>query len=254
MKTLRHKKGCPWDRKQTLRSLKRCVLEEAHEVVDAIDSKRKDRMQEEIGDMLCVVASLIAIGEEKSFFDKKILIQSAVQKMIHRHPHVFGNERARTAKDALHFFNAVKEKDRQEKKESLFYDFGNSLPALMAAEKIQRKVARVGFDWLQPEGVVKKLSEELQELKRALRLGKKSEIREEMGDFLFSVVNFARKLGVDAETALLESNAKFIQRFKNLEKLARKKGLDFPSKSLSLKQLDSLWREVKCKGKFNSHK
>ena len=118
MKRLRSRRGCPWDRKQTLRSLKRCVLEEAHEVIDAIDSEKADRIEEEIGDMLCVVSLLIAIGEEKGLFHKKRLIHRTVRKMIARHPHVFGREKAKTGEDALQFFQKIKEKERMEKKES----------------------------------------------------------------------------------------------------------------------------------------
>lgn len=245
MKRLRGKAGCPWDRKQTLRSLKRCVLEEAYEVMDAIDSKNKERIQEEIGDMLCVIFLLVAIGEEKGLFDKRALIRRAVRKMVERHPHVFGRERARTAQDALRFFQSTKERERQKKKETLFADFGHSFPALMAAEKIQRKASQVGFDWPNSKGVLKKMAEELRELREAYKRDKKRKIREEMGDFLFSVVNLARKLGVEAETALLESNAKFIRRFKRLEKLAKEKGFSFSHDPPSLKKLNSWWKEVK---------
>ncbi len=247
MRKLRSQSGCPWDRKQTMWSLKRCVLEEAHEVIDAIDSKKKERIEEEIGDMLCVVSLLIAIGEEKSFLDKKRLIRGAIRKMISRHPHVFGNQKARTAEDALQFFQKIKERERKEKREPLFDDLGNSFPALMAAEKIQRKVARVGFDWPNSKEVVKKIEEELTEIKDALRKKNKKKIREEMGDFLFSVVNFARKIGVEAETSLLATNTKFKRRFEKLEKLAQSEGLSLRNGSLSLEKLDSLWDGVKRK-------
>lgn len=245
MKRLRSKKGCPWDRKQTLRSLRRCVLEEAHEVVDAIDSNLSERIAEEIGDMLCVVALVITIGEEKGLFKKKLVIDRAVRKMKSRHPHVFGREKARTAEDALRVFQRVKELERSLKKESLFADLGTSLPALMAAEKIQRKVARVGFDWPHAGGAFKKMEEELAELKRALRAKQRKEIREEIGDFLFSAVNFARKIGVEPETALLATNLKFRKRFERLEQSLGKEGLRLAHPSLSLKKMDLLWDRVK---------
>lgn len=245
MKRLRGKKGCPWDRKQTLRSLKRCVLEEAHEVIDAIDSGQKERMQEEIGDMLCVVSLLITVGEDQGLLDKKKLVNGAVRKMVARHPHVFGKEKARTAGDALKFFQKVKEQERRQKKESLFGDLGNSLPALMAAEKIQRKAARVGFDWPDAKGVMGKLEEEIREIRQALSRRLKNKIREEMGDFLFSAVNLARKLGVEPETALLEANAKFIRRFGKLETLIQKEGSFLLDRRIPLKKLDFLWNQVK---------
>ncbi len=245
MKRLRGKNGCPWDRKQTMRTLKRCVLEEAHEVMDAIDSGKKERMQEEIGDMLCVVALLITVGEAQGLLDKERVVRGAVRKMIARHPHVFGKEKARTADQALKFFQKVKEQERRQKKESLFGDLGKSLPALMLAEKIQRKAARVGFDWPDARGVVGKIEEELREIKQALPGHSKTKIREEMGDFLFSVVNFARKLGVEPETALLEANTKFIRRFTKLEKLIQKEGHSLGNGKVALKKLDFLWRKIK---------
>ena len=245
MKRLRAKDGCPCDRKQTLRSLKRCVLEEANEVIDAIDSGKKERMQEEIGDMLCVVALLITVGEDQGLLGKGTVVKGAVRKMISRHPHVFGKEKARTAGQALNFFQKVKEAERRQKKESLFADLGKSLPALMAADKIQRKAARVGFDWPDSGGVMDKLKEELKEIHDAVRSRRKGKIREEYGDFLFSAVNFARKLGVEPETSLLEANTKFIRRFKKLEKLIEKQGYSLSKDKLSLKKMDFFWNKVK---------
>lgn len=245
MKRLRGARGCPWDRKQTLRSLKRCVLEEAHEVIEAIDSNRRERMREEIGDMLCVISLLLAIGEEKRLFDKKALIRSAVRKMIARHPHVFGNEKARTAEDALNVFQKMKEKERRKKNESLFGDLGATLPALMAADKIQRKAARIGFDWPDASGVFGKLDEEMRELKGACCGKNKKRIREEMGDFLFTAVNLARKLGIEPETVLLEANSKFIRRFGYVEKEARRQGLLQSKEPVSLAKLDRFWNRAK---------
>ena len=249
MKRLRAKDGCPWDRKQTLRSLKRCVLEEAHEVIDAIDSGKRERMQEEIGDMLCVVALLITVGEDQGLLGKGTVVNGAVRKMISRHPHVFGREKARTAGQALKFFQKVKEAERRQKKQSLFGDLGKSLPALMAADKIQRKAARVGFDWPNSAGVVTKIEEELEEIRSAVRKREKQKIREEYGDFLFSAVNFARKLGVEPETSLLEANAKFIRRFRKLETLLERQGYSLYKDKLSLKKMDFFWDQVKKKEK-----
>lgn len=245
MKRLRGKGGCPWDRKQTLRSLKKCVLEEAHEVIGAIDSGKRKRMQEEIGDMLCVVSLLITVGEDQGLLDKDGVVKGAVRKMISRHPHVFGKEKARTADQALKFFQKVKEQERRRKKESLFGDLEKSLPALMQAEKIQRKAARVGFDWPDARGVVNKLEEELREVKQALSGRAKNQIREEIGDFLFSAVNFARKLGIEPETALLEANSKFIRRFTKLEKMLQKKNCSLADGKVPLQKLDFLWNKIK---------
>ena len=142
-----------------------------------------------------------------------------------------------------------KEAERRQKKESLFADLGKSLPALMAADKIQRKAARVGFDWPNSAGVVKKIEEELEEIRSAVRKREKRKIREEYGDFLFSAVNFARKLGVEPETSLLEANAKFIRRFRKLETLLERQGYSLYKDKLSLKKMDFFWDQVKKKEK-----
>lgn len=249
MRRLRSRRGCPWDRKQTLRSLKRCVLEEAHEIIDAIDSGKRERIEEELGDMLCVISLLIAIGEERRVLDGQRLVRATVRKMVSRHPHVFGKERAETAREALRIFQKIKERERREKRESLFADLGNSLPALMAAEKVQRKVARVGFDWPGAREVLPKVEEELAELKKVLGKKGRARLREEIGDFLFAVVNLARKLGVEPETALLEANAKFIGRFKKLEREALEEGIDLFRSPIALDRLDVLWARIKAREK-----
>jgi MazG family protein len=247
MRRLRQPNGCPWDRKQTLGTLRKCVLEEAHEVVEAIHSGRRDKIEEEIGDMLCVVSLLIALGEEKGWFGKASVVKRAKKKMIARHPHVFAKEKARTAKDAIRLFTRVKEEEKRGHGHSLLEDWGKGQPALMAAERIQKKVARVGFDWKDTGGVLRKIEEEIRELRRAVSSRRRRDVEEEMGDLLFSLVNLARKLSVEAETALLRTNAKFRKRFQTMEDLAAKRGSDLSSGKLSLRILNRLWEEAKLK-------
>lgn len=240
MKRLRSKGGCPWDRKQTLKSLKDCILEEAHELMHAIDLNEKEKLLEELGDMYCVLGMIVAVGEERRLFSKEALVRSVQRKMISRHPHVFGNEKARTAQEALRHFQAVKDGERREKKNPVLGDLNEPFPALMLAQKMQRRVARIGFDWPNVRGAFDKVREELLELGGEIRRGGKTGVREEIGDLLFAVVNLARKLGIESETALFDANKKFRKRFEKLEVSFRGRKPPY-----DLKEMDELWERIK---------
>ena len=246
MKRLRAKDGCPWDRKQTMQSLRRCVLEEAHEVLEALASKNRAHIEEELGDMLVVVSMLIAMGEEKKMFSKKSILDKAIGKMILRHPHVFGKKKARSADEALALWTDAKMEERKKAgQKSVLAGFESSLPALLSAYKIQRKAARVGFDWEKPEPIFKKIEEELRELKHEIKIRNQKRQSEELGDFLFSAVNLARKLNIDPEIALKDAVSKFKRRFLQIEKKVNDSGREW--KSYSLKELDGLWEMAKNK-------
>jgi len=244
MRRLRGKEGCPWDRKQSLQSLRRCVLEEACEVIEAIGSKDSHHMEEELGDLLVVIAMLIVMGEEKKLFSQKSILKRATQKMIHRHPHVFGSKKARTAEEALGHWNQAKVEERKQAgQKQLLLGLKSDYPALLLAYKVQRRVARVGFDWDHPESALSKIEEELGELKRELRKGNRKKVQEELGDFLFSTVNLARKLQTDPEIALRDSVSKFKRRFAQVEKQVQKSGKDW--EDFNLKELDQFWERAK---------
>jgi len=245
MRRLRGKNGCPWDRKQTLMTLRQCFVEEAYEIAEALASGRKEKMQEEIGDMLCAIGLVIALAEERKLFDKNAVIRRAERKMISRHPHVFGNLKARNAAEALKFFQGVKEAERKEKGVSLLEDLEKGLPALLTAQKIQKKAAQIGFDWKEASGVFEKIGEEIKELQRGFRRKRTDEIQEEIGDILFSVVNLARKVDLNAETALFSTNSKFIRRFERMERFAKKRGIQLGGPGCGPEVLEDLWGDAK---------
>jgi MazG family protein len=246
MKKLRSPEGCPWDRKQTLESLTSCILEEAHESIDAILEDKGEKISEEIGDLLCIVSMVIAIGEERKMFTKNDVIQGAVKKMKHRHPHVFASGKARTATAAHDLWHVAKEQEPTVRlRQSVLDDLSSGLPSLHHADKIGRRVARVGFDWPTVEDAVHKIDEELCEVKAELKCAKHNEKRlmEELGDLLFATVNVARKLKINAEIALKKSNNKFIKRFQKLEKHVKSSGKNISE--MTLQEMDHVWDCVK---------
>lgn len=244
MRKLRSKTGCPWDRKQTMQSLRRCILEEAHEVLEAISLKDKTKIEEELGDLLVVIAMLITMGEEKKLFDQESILKRAMKKMVSRHPHVFGSKTARSASQAFKYWTEAKMEERQrEGVKSILSGLKDHYPSLLLAYKVQRRVARVGFDWKKLGDVVSKVEEELRELKAEIRSGKKQKVKEEIGDFLFSSVNLARHLDLDPEIALKDSVRKFKKRFGQVEKKVKASGRNW--NDFSLLELDQLWRKSK---------
>lgn len=242
---LRGKNGCPWDKKQTHKSLKPYVIEEAYEVVTAIDKGDMDLLKEELGDLLLQVVLHAQLASEKKRFTMQDVIEVLSEKMVRRHPHVFAKDQVRGVKDVLRNWEHIKRQEKNNVQKSFFDGVPRALPALYRAEKVQKKAARVGFDWEHAEGAWKKVREEIrefQEVSRAKKLNK-ARLAEELGDILFSLVNVARKMHIDAEDALRMTTDKFTRRFEHIDRAvtARKKKLS----DCSLKELDALWEESK---------
>ena len=245
MEKLRSPEGCPWDRKQTHESLLPYLLEETYEVVDAVKRGKDEDLREELGDLLLQVVFHSQIAKERGAFDIEDVVDSIVRKLINRHPHVFGNrEDIKTAEDVNREWEKLKEKEGK-KKESLLDGIPESMPALERAYKLQKRAAKVGFDWEGFEGIKEKLIEELSEIEEELKRGDRKKIEEEVGDFLFMAVNLARFLGVHPEIALRRANEKFEKRFRYMEKKAKEMGKEL--KEMSLDEMEALWQEAKGK-------
>ncbi|MGC9017126.1 MAG: nucleoside triphosphate pyrophosphohydrolase [Caldimicrobium sp.] len=245
IKTLRGEGGCPWDRKQTPETLKKYLIEEAYEVYEAITTGSEEEIEEELGDLLFLLLFIIFLYEEKGAFSLKDLVYFTFQKMIRRHPHVFGEDEAKSAEEVLSKWQKIKEKEG--KSDSVLGNIPKSLPALQRAYRIGERAGRVGFDWKTPEEILPKLEEEIKELKEALLRGEKDRISEELGDLLFTIANLSRKLGINPEEALKFTLDKFERRFKEMEKIIKGQGLSF--ENLSLEEMDRIWDEVKEKEK-----
>jgi tetrapyrrole methylase family protein / MazG family protein len=244
MKQLRAPGGCPWDREQTLHSLKPCLLEETYELLDAMDKNDVSLHREELGDVLLQVVFQCAIREEERLFSFDDVAATLAEKLIRRHPHVFGECSANTSQEVLTNWEAIKQTEKADTlTHSALDGVPHALPALLKAQRVQAKASRVGFDWQDSSGAIEKIEEELNELQSAVQAGGQKEIEEETGDLLFSVVNYCRFIHVDAESALAGSTQKFARRFREVERLAKERNLDM--KACTLDQLDALWDEVK---------
>jgi tetrapyrrole methylase family protein / MazG family protein len=245
---LRSKSGCPWDREQDHLSIKRNIIEEAYEVLEAIERNDDNSIREELGDVLLQVVFHGQIADERGAFRTSDIIRTIIAKLIRRHPHVFGNTRASTSGEVLSKWEDIKKEERKREKkdsDSIFSGIPPTLPSLHFAHEIQSRAARLKFDWNDPSGVYEKIMEELEELKKeAVRENKEAASRE-IGDLLFSVVNYSRHLGLDVEKSLKESGKRFIKRFKYMEKMAEDEDMNF--KDLSLKEKDRLWELAKKK-------
>jgi len=248
MEILRGENGCNWDKKQTHESLLPYVIEETYEVVDALEKKDFDSIKEELGDLLFQIVFHAQLAKEAGKFEFRDILESLSQKLISRHPHVFGNPENLTSEEVLENWDKLKAKENLIKGvqlESILDGIPRSLSALAKAEKLQQKAAKVGFDWQRPEEIVDKIQEELEELKQELNNSKKNfqRVEEELGDLLFAVVNLSRFLKLSSELALRKANEKFEFRFKKMEQEARQKGLQFHT--LSLWEMEELWSKVK---------
>ncbi len=244
---LRGEGGCPWDREQTLSSIKGYTIEEAYELADAIESGDNKHIVEELGDLLHHVFFYSRLLEEEKRGTLDQVVEGIIEKLIKRHPHVFKEtEYAKTAVEALRKWEEKKVKD----KDGLLDGVPRNLPALIEAEKISKRAACVGFDWNDKDGVVKKLKEEFGELLDALKDGKKSEISEEIGDLFFILVNLCRFYDLCAENCLREANLKFRRRFSFIEKRLQKNGKRVIDESMET--LDALWEEAKRSEKGSS--
>jgi len=245
--------GCPWDVEQTFETIAPYTIEEAYEVADAIQRGDMGDLKGELGDLLFQSVFHARMAEEAGAFTIDDVVRSLVDKMIARHPHVFGDASVDSAEAQTGAWEVMKAAERAEKAQkqakagpvSALDGVAVALPALMRAEKLTKRAGRVGFDWPSPEPVLEKLEEEIGELEEAVARPKpdKAHIAEELGDILFVVANLCRKLEVDPEEALRAANAKFVKRFHGMEALARSRGLDFAS--LSLDEQEALWTDVK---------
>ena len=239
---LRSPGGCPWDAEQDHKSLRRALLEESCEVIEAIDEESPAHLQEELGDVLLQVVFHADIEREAGRFDLDAVADGVSKKLIFRHPHVFGDVKVQDSEEVLVNWDQLK---RQEKSQETYTDtltaVAKSLPALWRAEKVQKKAKKAGFDWSDASGAVDKLSEELAELRQAMEQG--TNIQEELGDLLFSVVNVSRFLKADPEEALNAATEKFISRFAKVEEMALSQGKDMAQ--MSLEELDKLWERAK---------
>ena len=240
---LRGPEGCPWDIEQTHASLRAGLIEEAYEVGDAINRNDDTDLCEELGDFLLQTVFHSQIAEESGRFKFDDVARSISEKLIRRHPHVFGDMQCADSAEVLRKWDDIKRAEKGARVQSALDGVSGGMPALLHAEKIQKKAARVGFDWQNAAPVIEKVREELAEIESAIAAQHADNIEEEVGDLLFSVVNLARKLKVDGETALQRATDKFASRFRLVEKAARERGLEM--EKMSLAELDALWDEVK---------
>ena len=232
--------GCPWDRKQTPKSLVPNFIEELYEVIEAIEDEDDEAMREELGDLMLHLVFQVQIAQEQGKFGMEDVLDAINNKLVRRHPHIFGDERVDTAEAVKLNWELIKKKEKKDRK-SVLDGIPRSMPALIQAWRLQEKAASVGFDWQELPPVCDKIQEEHTELMEALKSGVKADIEEELGDLIFSIVNLARKLDIDAEVALKATNRKFYDRFQYIE--AQYKDTDINEADLD--ELDSHWKKAK---------
>ncbi len=240
--------GCPWDIEQDFRSIAPYTIEEAHEVADAIERGDMDDLKDELGDLLFQVVFHARMAEEQGSFDFDEVAEAVADKLERRHPHVFGDAEIADAETQTANWEQIKAAERAEQgsgDDSVLAGISRGLPALRRSVKLQKRAARVGFDWPSPEPIFEKIDEEVNELKSAMAEGDVDAIEDELGDLLFAVTNLARQIEVDPGGALRRSNLKFEQRFRAMERLAVERGLDL--EALGLDELETLYQLVKAK-------
>jgi MazG family protein len=241
---LRAPDGCPWDREQTHSSLRALLVEECHEVIGAIEANDDANLREELGDLLLHVVMHAQMGSERGAFTMADIADGICEKMVRRHPHVFGDSQAVDSEAVLRQWEEIKRAEKNGKAPAGILDgISNALPALLRSQTVQKKAARVGFDWPDTEPVFEKIAEETAEVREAIRSGNPAALEAEIGDLLFSVVNLARKLGIDAETALAGSTRRFIARFQSIERRLEADGRRVGDTPLA--ELDRLWELAK---------
>ena len=244
MKILRSENGCPWDREQTHESLKKYLIEETYEVLEVIDLKDKDRLCEELGDLLLQIIFHAQIAAEDGKFDINDVITGICRKMIQRHTHVFGDAKAENADEVLVNWEAIKKKEKGQKSQTeVLRSVPANLPALMRSYKVQQKAAHVGFDWDNIDDVFAKVHEEIKELEDVYKSKNVERIMDEMGDVFFALVNLARFLKVQPELALTGTINKFIKRFEYIEQESEKMGKRL--ENMKLPEMDELWNKAK---------
>ncbi|MBP9886356.1 MAG: nucleoside triphosphate pyrophosphohydrolase [Leptospiraceae bacterium] len=247
MATLRSENGCNWDKKQTYDSLKEYIIEEAYEVVDAVESRNFEHMKEELGDLLFNIVFYAQIASEDKKFNINDVAKDISEKLIRRHPHVFNVPANLTPDEVLANWNKIKQQEKinNPKPESVLDGIPKSLPSILRAEKLQKLAAKVGFDWANVEDVKKKLHEEIDELYKEIQTEKQdmNKIEDELGDVLFSVINLSRFLKVSPEVALNRANLKFTSRFQFIEKEAKLENKNL--EDMTLEEMDKLWDKAK---------
>ena len=237
---LRAPDGCPWDKQQTHASLRKNLLEECYEVLETLDEGNSGKLCDELGDLLMQVVLHTQIATEAGEFELGDVVKSITTKLIHRHPHVFGSKKVKDAEEVALNWEELKQEERGGT--SMLASAPKQMPALGYSQEIQHRVAQVGFDWEDIDGVIEKLTEEISELKRADSQERKAQ---EFGDLLFTLANIARRLGIDLEAALRETNQRFYRRFTYMEEVCRQRGLNFGE--LSFDDQNALWEEAKRK-------
>ncbi len=243
---LRGPNGCPWDKEQTHESLKKYLIEETFEVIESIDSGDIDHLIEELGDVLLQVLLHAQIGEDEGYFAIEDVIEVLSEKMIRRHPHVFGDKKAEDSKEVLRNWQEIKKQEKGDTESFLLEGISKSMPNLMRAYEIQKKAAKVGFDWQEITPALEKVKEELEEFENEVQQESLVDAKTEFGDILFAFVNVARFLDIHPEEALFETNEKFIRRFQFIEESVKKSGKSIEEHSLE--ELDQFWDEAKSKG------
>jgi len=234
--------GCPWDREQTLQTLRPYVIEEAHEVVDAIDSGAPEDLREELGDLLLQIVFQSELARGLGWFGPDDVVSAICDKLVRRHPHVFGEQKVSGTAEVLANWEAIKAEEKAGR--GVLDGVPKALPALLRATRVGEKAARAGFDWPELAGARAKVDEELAELDEAVRSGERERIEHELGDVLFALVSVARKLDVDAEAALRGTLDRFSQRVRTVETIAKEQGAELSS--LSAAALDRLWTQAKA--------
>jgi len=258
MATLRGPNGCPWDKQQDFNSLKPMLVEEVYEVLEAVDNKDFDGLAEELGDLLLHILFNSHLAKEVGEFDIRTVIEKISDKLVRRHPHVFGNESASTPEEVIKNWESIKAQEKAEKlknrtpeERSLLEGIPSKLPALHEAHQISSRAARVGFDWPTIDGVFQKLDEEAQELRDVIAAGggeqQREKLEDEIGDMFFVLVNIARYLKIDSESALKRANRKFKNRFRHMEGQLAKQGRN--PEQASLEEMEALWQQAKSETK-----
>jgi tetrapyrrole methylase family protein / MazG family protein len=245
IRRLRGPGGCPWDQKQTPQEVKAYLIEELYELLEGIDADDPALLQEEVGDILFMIAFLVNLYEEKNVFTMAHALAQVTAKMVHRHPHVFGDTQVSSADDVKANWQQLKEKEGKKPKTSYLDGIPGNLPGLSRSWFLTAKAAEVGFDWAEPRDVLKKVREEIDELEAELKRGDTGKAAAEMGDIIFSVVNLARHLGIEPEQALRSTNDTFMRRFAYIEQALRQQGKKL--KESNLEEMDRLWEEAKQK-------
>jgi len=241
---LRSPEGCPWDREQSLNSVTPYIVEEAYEVVQAIEQKDKDEIIEELGDLFFQVIFASQIASEDGEFDINEVIDRLHNKLVRRHPHVFGDEKAKDAEEAIKTWHRQKLKEKSRKRRLL--EIPRTMPSLLRAHRVSEKASQVGFDWKSAEEVLPKVKEELAELEEEIKNNNKEGIEKEWGDLVFSLVNLGRHLKLDSENTAHRGIDEFIKRFSRVEAIAEERGKELSD--LTIEEMNELWEEVKGEG------